>query len=67
MMITSDGYSIRQDIVKNRIVITLPQTWSTISNTVSPICNRKIELSEGDEVMLLSIIRHMFEKQEETE
>lgn len=66
-MVISDGYSIRQEIVNNRIVITLPQTWSTMSNTVNPICNRKLELSESDEVMLLSLIRYIYENQEDNE
>ena len=66
-MIISDGYALRQEIINNRIVITLPQTWSTISNTVNPICNRKLELSESDEVMLLSLIRYIYENQEDNE
>ena len=66
-MIISDGYALRQEIINNRIVITLPQTWSTISNTVNPICNRKLELSESDEVMLLSLIRYIYENQEDGE
>ena len=60
-MIISDGYTIRQERTKNRIVITLPQTWQTLQNTVKPISYRKTELTESEEALLLNVVRQMFD------
>lgn len=60
-MIISDGYTIRQERTKNRIVITLPQTWQTLQNTVTPISYRKTELTESEEALLLNVVRQMFD------
>ena len=60
-MIVIDGYSITQYIAQNQIVITLPQTWDNLTNTVDPITNRRKELTDLEEVALLTAVKAMFE------
>lgn len=60
MHLNIDGYSIEYIPNQNRIVIYLPQTYATVTNTVSPVEDRKTELSENDLVILLQMVRYMF-------
>ena len=62
MIITDDGYSIRQDIQRNQIIISLPQTWKTTQSTLGHFNNeRKLEISEEDEILLLKIVKLIYE------
>lgn len=54
-MVTSEGYTVRQE--RNRIIIDLPQTWETLTNSAFPIVNRPIFLSTEQESCLLAIIK----------
>ena len=63
-MIVSDGYTLTYDKKNNRIVITLPQTIHTINNTVSMITNRKIDLTEGEETLILTTVKAVMEMRE---
>lgn len=61
-MIVSDGYSLMYDEKHNRIVIGLPQTWKTLTNTFDPVVDRRTDVSETDLVVLLSIAQQIFHR-----
>lgn len=54
-MVTSDGYILCQK--KNQIIIGLPQTWVTLTDSVSPIVDRQPYLSTEQEMCLLAIVK----------
>ena len=60
-MIVSDGYSLSYIPKRNQIVINLPQTMTTLSNTVTKISNRRISLTEAEEAAILSVVRAIME------
>ena len=60
-MIVSDGYSLEYIPRQNRIIINLPQTMTTLSNTVTMISNRRISLTEAEEAAILSVVRAIME------
>lgn len=60
-MTVIDGYSIMQYVTRNQIVITLPQTWDTLTNTVAPIADRRKVLTDLEEAALLTAVKAMFE------
>ena len=60
-MTTSDGYAINQYPTRNAIVITLPQTLDTLTNTFVPVSDRRIALTDAEEAALLVAVRAMFE------
>ena len=56
-MIVIGDYSIEQFIQQNKIVITLPQTGKTATNTTSPFSYLKTELTDAQlAVILISVI-----------
>lgn len=63
-MISSDGYSIEQHTKKNRIVIYLPQTAETMTNTMIPMKERKLRLSDTELATLLHVARTMYEAEQ---
>lgn len=63
-MIISDGYALTYEPKSNRIIITMPQTMSTISNTVSMITNRRTNITSEEETMILLFIKAIMEKEE---
>ena len=62
-MITSDGYTIIQYPTRNAIVITLPQKWDTLANTIVPISDRRLALTDAEEAALLVAVKAMFESE----
>ena len=64
-MIIDGWYSIRQEIQKNRIVITLPQTGQTLATTAQPISYRRTALSEEEEAIILGLVKRMYEQEGE--
>lgn len=66
-MTTSGGYTIIQYPTRNAIVITLPQKWDTLTNTVVPISNRRIALTDAEEAALLVAVKAMFENGTKTD
>ena len=60
-MTTLDGYTIMQFPLENKIVISLPQTVSTLTNTVTPVVNRRKIITDNEEAALLVAIKGMFE------
>ena len=62
-MTVIDGYSIMQYVTRNQIVITLPQTLDTLTNTVAPIADRRKVLTDLEEVALLTAVKAMYENE----
>ena len=60
-MTVSDGYTIQQYPEKNAIVITLPQRWDSLTNTLVPVSDRRATLTDLEETALLVAVKAMFE------
>lgn len=58
-MIVSEGYSIYQDTRRNQIVIGLPQSWEAVAQTASVITDRKKNLTEQEETLILLLVKTM--------
>lgn len=59
-MIVSNGYSLRYDEKYNRIVIIIPPTMETATDTVTPIADRRTDVLETDLTVLLNIAQLIF-------
>ena len=64
-MTVIDGYFIVQYPNENKLVIVLPQTESTISNTISPVVKRRRTISQAEEAALLVAVKGMYECERE--
>lgn len=64
-MVYSDGYSLTYFPKRNMIEIILPQTLTTITNTVSMVSNRKTDLTEAEEVAIISVVKAIMENGKE--
>lgn len=62
MMILSDGYSLTYYPKRNTIEIVMPQTITTLTNTVTMISNRKTTLTETEEQLILLFVRAIVER-----
>lgn len=67
MTITYDGYSITYEKNMNRIIISLPQTMETATNTVSEVLVRKTDFTETELAAILLAVKTFAEKPEEAE
>lgn len=61
MIVTNDGYSIWYEKRANRIIISLPQTMETVSNTMTMIVNRKSEFTDSELAVILSVAKAIAE------
>ena len=59
-MLTSNGYNLVYDKKRNVIVISLPQTWRTLTNTFEPVVDRRIDVEEKDLAILLTATQAIF-------
>ena len=60
IMIVIGDYSIEQYTNQNKIIITLPQTAATVTNTTIPFSHRKTELTNRELAMILiSVMKEM--------
>lgn len=59
-MIANDGYSLVYDAKRNRIVIGLPPTLETATDTATKISNRRTDVKEADLFVLLNITELIF-------
>ena len=62
-MIENEGYTIEQYPNHNRIIITAPQTWKTITSTLTTPVQRRVKLSENELSILLLAAKKMYEKE----
>ena len=61
-MIVCDGYSIKYDEKHNQIVIRIPPTMETATDTVTPIADRRTDVTETDLMVLLNCTILIFHK-----
>ena len=61
-MIYSDGYSLTYFPQRNTIEIVMPQTTTTLTNTVAMVSNRKTVLTEGEKAVILSVVKAIVER-----
>ena len=59
-MIVSDDYTLSFYPNKNQIVINLPQTLLTTTNTIPPIRDRRTDITESDLSCLLFMTKILF-------
>ena len=64
-MIESEGYFLNYERQNNRIVIMLPQTLATLTNTVSMATNIRTHLSQSEEMIILQTVKAIMERKEE--
>lgn len=60
-MIKIEGYSIQEYPKQNKIVIFLPQTIKTCTNTVREIEERKDELSNMEQSIILTVVKSIYQ------
>ena len=63
-MLTSDGYALTYYKSRNQIIICLPQTYETATNTIEQPVERRTDVEEKDLFVLLYIARQIFHKGE---
>lgn len=63
-MIISEGYILVYEPISNSIIITLPQTIETLTNTVSEIVDRLVDISSEEEATILNVVKAIMEKKE---
>lgn len=61
-MIVSDGYYLIYDKNKNRIVIQLPQTMETATNTLDAVTDRKTDINVFEQSLILNVAKAVFER-----
>ena len=62
-MIFLGNYSLLYDKSRNKIVISLPQTQETQTNTISPVENRKVAVDEQELGAILAVAKICFEEE----
>ena len=65
MIVTDDGYAIEQYPKQNQIVISLPQTDGSLTNTIGMISTRKIELTASELTMIVNLVKLLMDKKGE--
>lgn len=61
-MIYSDGYSLTYFPKRNVIEIVMPQTITTLTNTVGMLSKRKTVLTAEEETVILSVVKAILER-----
>lgn len=61
-MVISDGYCIEYYPKANRLVIDMPQTVTTINNTTAMVSNRRTDIHNSDQLMILLFVKVLMEK-----
>ena len=57
MIVTEDGYTIAYNKEYNDILIVLPQTKETITNTRGAVVDRKVDISREELTLLMNVAR----------
>lgn len=61
-MLSSDGYCLTYYKNKNQIVISLPQTYETATNTYEQVADRRTDVMETELLVLTEIVKLIFHK-----
>ena len=59
-MLTNNGYSLVYYKNRNQIVIGLPQTEKTLSNTLDSVVDRRIDVEDEELAILLTTTQAIF-------
>ena len=59
---SQDDYLITYYEKENKVVIMLPQTKETVTNTRTPISDRKVDIDDNELTLLLNVARLIFNK-----
>ena len=59
-MLTSNGYTLTYYKGRNQIVLGLPQTGKTLTNTLEPVVDRKVDVEDKDLAILLTATQAIF-------
>lgn len=59
-MLVNNGYLLIYHKNRNQIVIGLPQTSKSLTNTLEPVADRKIDIEEKDLAILLAVTQAIF-------
>lgn len=59
-MIVAGGYSLIYDKPHNRIMIGLPQTMATATNTVSRVSSRRVDVGDEELICVLNLVELIF-------
>ena len=62
MMIICDGYSAEYYPHSNQIVITMPQTFKTINNTMQIVTDRKMDITDDDLALIITLVKYICER-----
>lgn len=66
-MLTNNGYSLVYYKNRNQIVIGLPQTWGSLTNTINLVADRKVDVEEKELTILLAVTQAIFLNRERRE
>ena len=66
-MIMVDGYYLNYYPNCNQIVITMPQTMRTLTNTVSMVTNRRVSITREEEAIILNVVKAIIERKDGAE
>ena len=61
-IVSSGNYLLSYNKERNYIFISLPQTEETINNTVEEIERRKVDVSADELLLILDLVRLIFER-----
>ena len=67
MIITNDGYAIEQYQKGNQIIISLPQTYESMTNTIGTISTRKSRLTANELTMVVNLVRLLMDGKDDAE
>ena len=66
-MLTNNGYTLIYYKNRNQIVIGLPQTWGSLTNTINLVADRRIDVEEKELAKLLEVAQAIFLNRERRE
>ena len=66
-MLTSDGYCLTYYKNRNQIVIGLPQTFATATNTYEQVADRRVDVEESELWAVLLMVKMIFGERKDDE
>lgn len=63
-MVMVDGYYLNYYPERNQIVITMPQTMQTLTNTVSMVMNRRVSITREEEAVIVNVVKAIMERED---
>lgn len=63
-MVMVDGYYLNYYPERNQIVITMPQTMQTLTNTVSMVTNRRVSITREEEAVIVNVVKAIMERED---